>query len=318
LLTDGLGVVLFLGPLTHLELVRRELGGRFDVRHAADEGAVDAVLPDVRVVLDASMVVPFGAERIARATKLELYVTATTGANHVDASALAARDVPLLTLRGESDLLQSLTPAAEHSWLLVLACARGLRAATEQVLAGGWDRTRHPGTMLRGRTIGIVGCGRIGQWVGRYAEAFGMRRLGYDPHVTPWPDHIERVELSDLLAHADVVTVHVPLDVSTTGLIGETELARMKPDAILVNTSRGEIVDEHALVRALGANRLAGVGLDVLVGEPDVGRHPLVRLAATDARVVITPHIGGFSPDAVSRVLAFSCHRIVQALGARV
>jgi D-3-phosphoglycerate dehydrogenase len=316
--TDDLGVVVYLGPQTHLDLVRAELGGRFDVRHARDEDAVDRMLGDARVVLDASMAVPFSAERIARASSLELFVTATTGADHVDVAALAARQVPLLTLRGQTEVLGSLTPAAEHSWLLVLACARDLRGATGQVLDGSWDRTRHPGTMLRGRTIGIVGCGRIGQWVGRYAEAFGMRRLGYDPDVSPWPHHIERVDLPSLLRSADVVSVHVPLNETTTGLIGARELALMKPDAILVNTSRGEVVDEAALVDAVRSGRLGAVGVDVLTGEPEVAEHPLVRLAADHTRVVITPHIGGFSPDAVQQVLAFSCRRIADALGARV
>ena len=316
--TDDLGVVLYLGPLTHLELVRHELGPRFEVLHAADESAVDVALPRGRVVLDVSMAVPFPADRIDRAENLELFVTATTGANHVDASALDARRVPLLTLKGQTELLRSLTPAAEHSWLLVLACARSLRAATEQVLAGGWDRTRHPGMMLRGRTIGIVGCGRIGQWVGRYAEAFGMRRLGYDPLVSPWPAHIERVDLPHLLRESDVVSLHVPLTDTTAGLIGAEQLSLMKPEAILVNTSRGEIVDEGALVTALQERRLGAVGLDVLAGEPDVTDNPLVRLAADNSHVVITPHVGGFSPDAVSQVVAFSCRRIADALGKRV
>jgi D-3-phosphoglycerate dehydrogenase len=164
--------------------------------------------------------------------------------------------------------------------------------------------------MLRGRAIGIVGCGRIGEWVSRYARAFGMTCLGYDPHLPRFPEGVRGVSLAELLSHADVVSVHVPLNAETRGLLGAAELAGIKRGAILVNTSRGEIVDELALIEALEDGRLRAVGLDVLAGEPDVAAHPLVEYARTHPNVIITPHIGGFSPDALREVLAFCCRRI--------
>jgi D-3-phosphoglycerate dehydrogenase len=216
----------------------------------------------------------------------------------------------LLTLRGQREVLRNLTPAAELSWMLVMACARGARAAIDEVLEGTWNRNNHPGLMLRGRTIGIVGCGRIGEWMSRYARAFGMRCLGYDPHLTTFPEGVQGVPLAQLLREADVVSIHVPLNDETRGLLGPDQLAGIKRGAILVNTSRGEIVDESALLAALEDGRLRGVGLDVLVGEPDVTEHPLIRYAREHSNVVITPHIGGFSPDAVREVLDFCCRRI--------
>jgi D-3-phosphoglycerate dehydrogenase len=249
------------------------------------------------------------------APSLRVVATATTGADHIDAAALAARGIPLLTLQGQTAVLRELTPAAEHSWLLLMACARRLRAATEHVLAAGWERTEFPGLMLRGRTLGLIGCGRIGQWMARYAAAFGLNVLGYDPHLRDWPPTIQSSPLLELLAASDFVSLHVPMTPQTTGLVTRAHFEAMKPGAIFVNTSRGGLVDEGALLDALRSGHLAGAGLDVLQGEPDVRDHPLRRYAEGHPNLVITPHIGGFSPDAVATVVAFSARRILQELG---
>ena len=301
--------VLFLGPADAVDTVRAELPG-YGVVQAVDDAAVDAALDTCDVVLDAYMRIRFDAARIGRAARLKLIVTATTGADHIDGAALEARGIPLLTLRGERDFLRNITPAAEHSWLLLMACARGLRGAVAEVLEGGWDRNHHPGLMLRGRTLGLVGCGRIGGWMARYAAAFGMRCLGYDPFVEDEPEGIRLVDLNTVLAEADFVSIHVPLTDDTRHLIGPAELARMRTGAVLINTSRGDVVDEAALLAALKDGRLRAAGLDVLTAEPDIAHDPLVQYAAENTHVIITPHIGGFSPDALETVLRFSCERI--------
>jgi phosphoglycerate dehydrogenase-like enzyme len=302
--------VLFLGPDDLVGFVREQLGSDYVVAHALDDDTARTEVADAAFVLDAYMRVRFDRSMIESARALRAFVTATTGADHVDSEGLGQRGIPLLTLRGQTDLLRNLTPAAELSWFLVMACARGARAAIGEVLDGTWNRNNHPGLMLRGRTIGIVGCGRIGSWMSRYARAFGMSCLGYDPLLTTFPEGVRGVPLPDLLEQSDVVSVHVPLTDATRGLLGAAELAQMKRGAILVNTSRGEIIDESAMLGALENGRLRAVGLDVLVGEPDVARHPLVEYARTHPNVVITPHIGGFSPDAVREVLVFCCQRI--------
>ena len=302
--------VLFLGPDDLVGFVRERLGDDYVVAHALDAETARSEMAGATFVLDAYMRVRFDRAMIESATALRAFIAATTGADHVAADALDERDIPLLTLRGQTDLLRNLTPAAELSWFLVMACARGARTAIQEVLEGIWNRNNHPGLMLRGRTIGIVGCGRIGTWMSRYARAFGMNCLGYDPFLTAFPEGIRGIALSDLLERSDVVSVHVPLTDATRGLLGAAELARMKSGAILVNTSRGEIVDESAILGALEDGRLRAVGLDVLVGEPDVARHPLVEYARKHPNVIITPHIGGFSPDAVREVLVFCCQRI--------
>lgn len=296
-----------------LTLVSKQLGAAYDVVVATDPAAVDAAIRDIDVVLDAYMKVPFPRSRLDLAPRLQLFVAATTGADHVDDANLAQRSIPLLTLQGQNDVLRNLTPAAEHSWLLLMACARRLIPAAAHVRDGGWDRNLFPGIMLRGKTLGLVGCGRIGQWMAHYADAFGMSSVGFDPNLVEWPGTIQRASsLIDMLPVVDFLSIHVPLTEMTKGLLGYEELRLLKPTAILINTSRGEVVDSEALVAMIDAGSLQGVGVDVLDGEPKTGDHPLVDLARRSDRVLITPHIGGFSPDALKIVLSFSCDRIRQ------
>lgn len=304
-------VVVYSGPRDLARVPRETLGDRFVVRWVpAEEDAVAKALRDAAVFLDASMRVRITADMVDDAPDLRLVVTATTGADHIDAAALARRRVPLLTLKGQTEVLNGLTPAAEHSWLLLLACARSLPAARAHVVDGGWDRSQFPGIMLRGRTLGIIGCGRIGQWMARYGQAFGMVCRGHDPYLKAWPEYLISTELPELLAVSDFVTLHVHLTDSTRGLLRREHFEAMKPGAVFVNTSRGELIDEAALLDALRAGRLRAAGLDVLTGEPDIAEHPLRRYAAEHANLVITPHIGGYSPDALATVLRFSAERI--------
>ena len=309
-------VLLYSGPASATAAAERAAAGALHVvRVEPERDAVEAGLRTATAFLDASMKVRVGAPMIEQSPRLRVVAVAATGADHIDDAALSQRGIPLFTLRGQADILRNLTPAAEHSWLLLMACARQLIAAVEHVDQGGWNRTDFPGVMLRGKTIGIVGVGRIGTWMSRYATAFGMQCLGYDPHATAWPEGVERATLPELLSRADVVTLHVPLLKDNAGFFDAECFARMKRGAIFVNTSRGDLTDETALLRELEDGRIAAAGLDVLSGEPEIEAHPLRRYAMMHRNLIITPHIGGFSPDAVSIVVAHSATRIVEQLG---
>jgi D-3-phosphoglycerate dehydrogenase len=143
-----------------------------------------------------------------------------------------------------------------------------------------------------------------------------MEVIGYDPFVDSWPIHIRRAERDFLLSQADFISVHVPLDDQTHGMIGANEFRLMKPGAIFINTSRGGVADERALLQSLLEGRLAAAGLDVLEGEPAIDSHPLVEYARTHENLIITPHIGGYSPDAVKIVVAHAAKRIADVLSA--
>jgi D-3-phosphoglycerate dehydrogenase len=307
--------ILYLGPPDTLEHVRSCFGPGVKVLLALDEPTADSLLPVSDVILDAFMGVPFPAGRLARGENLKLVVTVSTGADHIDAASLERRRIPLLTLGDQKAVMRNITPAAEHSWLLLMACARQLRAATAGVLGGEWNRNKYPGIMLQGKTLGVIGAGRIGEWMSRYAGAFRMKCIGFDPHVRDWPATIERVDLPTLLKESDFISVHVPLNDTTRKLVGHNEFSQMKRGVIIINTSRGEILDESALERALRDGAVGAAGVDVLAGEPDVNGHPLLRYARERENLIITPHIGGFSPDALRFLLEFSCDRVKKHLG---
>jgi phosphoglycerate dehydrogenase-like enzyme len=314
--TDALPVVLYSGPVEAHDALREAVAGRMDVvRVEPEPAAVAGALRTAAAFLDASMKVRVNAEMIAAAPALRVVAVAATGADHIDDESLGKRGIPLLTLRGQTDVLRNLTPAAELSWLLLMACARQLPAAVDHVKQGGWDRASFPGIMLRGKTLGVVGVGRIGTWMTRYATAFGMTCLGYDPHAGSWPENVERfTSLHEMLPRADFVGLHVPLTKENAGFFDRACFERMKPGAVFVNTSRGDLTDEGALLDGLRSGRIAAAGLDVLKREPDVQQHPLRVYAETHPNLVITPHIGGFSPDAVRVVVRHSAQRILQHL----
>src|SRR5690606_14019954 len=167
--------------------------------------------------------------------------------------------------------------------------------------AGEWDRESFNGIELHGKTLGLVGAGRIGGEVARRARAFGMRVVAYDPHVNEERAralNLELASLDEVLRRADVLSLHVPLTDATTGLIGARELALLRPGAFLVNAARGGVVDEQALCDALAQGRLAGAALDVFEQEPLPADHPLRKLD----NVVLTPHLGAATREAQQNV----------------
>lgn len=309
--------VVFLGSDVGYEAARATLAGRADVLAVPpDRAELMATLVEADGLLDASMRLRLDAEMIAAASRLRIVSCATTGSDHIDKAALEARGIALRTLREDGDVLRGITPAAELSFALLLALARGLPAAVAHVRDGRWERESFPGTMLNGRTLGLIGCGRIGGWMARYAQAFGMRVLGYDPLLPELPPGVERTELRDVFVRSDFISVHVHLTDETRGLVSRELIAAMKPTAYIVNTARGAIIDEDALLEALENRRIGGAGLDVLEGEPAVADHPLVAYARRNDNLLITPHCGGNSPDAVAIVCQRAAEKIRDVLEA--
>jgi len=260
------------------------------------------------------------AKVLAAAPALRAVVSPTTGLDHLDLGALDARGVAVLSLRGETEFLRNVTATAEHAWALLLALVRRVPAASAAAVSGAWDRDRFRGRELSGKTLGVVGLGRLGSMVARYGNAFGMRVLAYDPYVEAWPvgGPPERApSLAALLATSDVVSLHVPLHDGTRGLLDAAALASMKPGAVLVNTSRGDVVDEAALVDAVRSGHLAGAALDVVAGEGSPGgpaRSLAVKFAAADERILVTPHIGGATLESMENTEIFMADKLARWL----
>jgi len=251
--------------------------------HVADPDALVERLAPYDVVVLMRERTPFPAEVIDRLPALRLIVSTGRRNASVDVAAARARGIPVC---GTDSPVHA---PSELTWALILGLCRHLVTEATNVAGGGWLTTL--GRDLDGATLGVIGLGRIGTQVATVGRAFNMRVLAWSPHLTTEraaATGATAVPLDELLAESDVVTVHVPLNDGTRGLLSTAELARMKPDALLVNTSRGPVVDEAALLAALHDGHLGGVGLDVFDEEPLPVDHPL----RTAPRTLLTPHAG--------------------------
>ncbi|MDP6804609.1 MAG: D-2-hydroxyacid dehydrogenase family protein [Rhodospirillales bacterium] len=281
--------------------------------HLADEDALAARLEGFAIICIMRERTPFSSALLARLPQLRLLVTTGMGNRALDLAAATERGVLVCGTRGAP------LRTAELTWALILAVARNIVLEDRAIRNGAWGRTI--GQDLIGRRLGLVGLGRLGTRVALIGKAFGMEPVAWSENLTPELAE-ERgarwVDKEALFAESDVVSVHTVLSERTRGLVGAAEIGLMKPDAILVNTSRGPIVDEAALVAALRAGSIAGAGLDVFETEPLAADHPLFALE----NVVLTPHLGYvtrdtyrvFYGDTVAAVEAYLAGRPIRVL----
>ncbi len=252
-----------------------------------------------------------GAEVMDRAPHLSMIVSATTGLDHIDLEEAHQRQVRILSLRGETDFLRTVRATAEHTLALTLALLRKLPGACRHVLEGGWDRDPFWGSELHEKTVGIIGYGRLGRLCAGYFQALGARVLASDPRLTQASD-VTLMPLHEMLPLADVVSLHASLNDPPQVVLGREQFARFKPGAWLINTSRGQLLDEGALLEALQAGTLRGAALDVV--QPEEGPHPLVVYARSHENLLITPHIGGATHESVAKTELFLADKLLGLL----
>lgn len=259
-----------------------------------------------------------------RCPRLRVIASPTLAVPHVDTVAAAARGVSVVCLGGQTDVMRRITATAELSWALTIAITRHLPWAHAAACAGQWGGRpwgRRTPRMLSAMTLGVVGMGRLGRMVANYGRAFGMPVYYYSPRSTD--DAATRVStLHELAAAADIVSVHANHTAETTSLIDDAFFGAMRPGSFLVNTSRGELIDEGALLRALESGRLAGAALDVLAGctAPGFGdtlaTHPVLQYARAHENLIVTPHYAGATLDAWMATERRICELLLGAFGA--
>ena len=307
--------ILYLGPNEGFEaLISMSYEDTIITNCPITEKDLKNQIKKVDCLIDASMKIPINHNILNQADRLKVISTATTGSDHIDMTYVISRQIKVFTLKEDKDILKNLTPAAELSWALLMAVARKITAASKHVNNGLWNRDNFPGIMLKEKTLGIIGCGRIGQWMARYGRAFDMNIQGYDPFIEPWPENIKKINLDQLFETSDFISIHVHLTNDTRGLINKKLIKIINPGAILINTSRGGLLDEEALLDALESNNIAGAGLDVLDGEPYISDHPLVQYSKNHSNLIITPHCGGYSPDAIRIVSQRALEKVINYL----
>jgi len=266
------------------------------VRHVMATEPVDAVI---------SRTVALDAEAIASCSTLKVVSKHGVGVSNIDVTACSERGIPVYVTPGAN--AQSV---AEMTLGLMFAAARRIHLMDRELRAGRWSRAQD-GLELQGRTLGLVGFGQVGQRVATACHAIGMRVLAYDPARQGQSSPLSGVtlcgDLDDMLRQCDVVSLHVPLNAGTRHLIDAGRLARLPEQAMLINTARGEVVDEEALIRALQNGRLYAAGLDTMAREPLPADSPLVSLP----NVVLTPHVGGSTPAALAAMASGAARNVL-------
>lgn len=278
---------------------------RVDLVAVDDSGSVEfesaLAEADALIVRSATRVT---REMLARAPRLKAVGRAGVGVDNIDIPAATAKGVAVFNAPGGNTIA-----AAELTMALLISVARKIPAAEASVRRGEWNRAAFKGVELRGKTLGLIGAGRIGSEVATRCQAFGMEVVAYDPYLSPTRADELNVELTDLdevVERGDFISMHVPLTDETRGICGERALAAMKPSAFVVNASRGGVVDEVALAKALRNGDIAGAALDVYEDEPLSGDSPL-----RDApNLVLTPHLGASTVEAQEGVASEVAQKI--------
>lgn len=239
------------------------------------------------------------------APQLKIVATPTTGLTHIDVEAATQHHIEILSLRGHTSFLKDIWATAELTVGLMLTLLRHIPAAHRHVLDGEWDRDRFQGREMHGKSVGIVGLGRLGHLVAQCLQGFGVHILAADPALSSadCPPNVTLLPLQNMLPQCDIVSLHANLTADSRGFFGEREFSAMKHGALFINTARGELLDEKALLAALTSQRLAGAAVDVISDETtrSPSHHQLLEYARSHPSLVITPHIGGCTVESMEK-----------------
>lgn len=308
--------ILVITPVKHIAGVQEILEAIGDVTYLDDPTMAEAI----NVIRDYDVIytnpnkskVYIGQEVIDAADMLKVICTASTGTNHIDKSYAAEKGIPVLALTEEREVINRISSTAELAFSLTMVGLRHVVRGHNAVLKGEWDYTNYIGRQMNCLTIGVVGYGRLGTMYAHYCQAFDSRVLVYDPYKKVNYEGLEQVEdFSVLVRESDIISLHVHVTDETLGMINTKSFAQMKKDVLLVNTSRGDIINETDCVAFLSVNPQARVATDVLADEVrNRLASPLLQYAHQSEQVTITPHIGGMSREAQEIAYGHAAQRL--------
>ncbi|HCG91176.1 MAG TPA: hypothetical protein DEZ08_05000 [Dehalococcoidia bacterium] len=244
---------------------------------------------------------------LAQYPHLQYILTATTGLDHIDLDECSSRDIHVISLNGEYDFLSSIVATSEHTIALMLSLLRNIPRAILDVQNSHWSRMQFKGHELKNKTICILGMGRLGTQVAKMASAFQMNIQGFDyKQVSTF--NVTK-DLTKALTGSDILSIHLPYNSSTKKLVGLPEILCLKPNSYIINTSRGQILDEKAVIESLEKKHLAGVAVDVLENEYNLKNNALWNYANTHSNVIITPHISGCTYESMEATEIFIANK---------
>nr|WP_255662568.1 hydroxyacid dehydrogenase [Acidovorax sp. D4N7] len=246
-----------------------------------------------------------GAAMMDAAPALKVISKHGSGTDTIDKVAAKERGIEVVAALGVNA-----AAVAEQTMALLLACAKSVVALDARMRAGHWDKATHKSLELGGRTVGLVGLGAIGLRFARMADAMGMRVIGFDPYARDLPEYVQGVALETLWRESDVISLHCPLTADNRGLLNAETLARCRRGVIVVNTARGGLIDEAALLAAVRSGQVMAAGLDSFAVEPMTAGHPFQG----EPRIVLSPHIGGVTSDAYVNMGLGAARNVLQVL----
>lgn len=248
-----------------------------------------------------------GAAAMDAAPGLKVISKHGSGTDTIDKAAAAERGIRVVAAAGANA-----AAVAEQALALLLACAKSVTTLNARMHAGHWDKATHKSIELEGRTIGVIGLGAIGRRFARMADAMGMRVLGFDPYAKDLPAYVSSVDLATIWRESDAISLHCPLTADNAKLLDARALAACKPGVLVVNTARGGLVDEAALLAAVRSGQVAAAGLDSFAVEPMTAPHPFHG----EARITLSPHIGGVTADAYVKMGVAAAENALAVLNA--
>ena len=283
----------------------------FEMAYAGKTPTQDDLLALCRAHDPVAIVVRYGkvdAAMIEAAPSLQVISKHGSGTDTIDKVAARARGIEVVAAAGANA-----AAVAEEAMALMLACAKSVVQLDGRMRAGHWDKATHKSLELHGRTVGLVGLGAIGQRFAKMADAMGMRVLGFDPFAKELPAFIQPASLEDIWREADVISLHCPLTDENRNLLDARTLAGCKKGVIVVNTARGGLIDEAALLEAVQSGQVRSAGLDSFAVEPMTAGHPFQQ----EARIVLSPHIGGVTGDAYVNMGTAAARNLLAVLDRR-
>ena len=296
--------ILVMTPVKHINGVCETLESFSDVTYI-DDPTTEEVLSmigdfDALYTNPNKSKVYIGKEIMDAAKKMKVICTASTGTNHIDKEHAKNVQMPILALTEEREVINRISSTAELAFALTMSCLRNVVKSHNQALEGEWDYTKYIGRQMNGLTIGVIGYGRLGSLYAGYCKAFDSKVLIYDPYKKVEDQRLEQVDNLDLLlSQSDIIAIHVHVTDETIGMINKDCLKKMKEDVLLINSARGDIVNELDLVEFLKQHPLAKVGTDVLADEiRNRLKSPLFEYAKNSDQVTLTQHIGGMTREA--------------------
>lgn len=269
-----------------------DLLGGYDVIYAGKTPTEDDLVALAKQHDPVAIIVRYGkvgAAVMDAAPSLKVISKHGSGTDTIDKAAAAQRGIQVVAAVGVNA-----AAVAEHALALLLACAKSVVSLDARMRAGHWDKSTHKSLELDGKTIGLVGLGAIGRRMAAMAHGMNMRVIGFDPYARDLPEYIASVPLDAIWREADVVSLHCPLTDENRGMVNAATLAQCKPGVVLVNTARGGLVDEDALLQAVRSGQVRAAGLDSFAVEPMTAGHPFQH----EPRILLSPHVGGVTSAA--------------------